>query len=222
MWTLRNRIVTIALWASALAMMASSANAGNIRNDEAKDDSVIATDERLLQAVGFVPRGKPSHGMITVLTIVDGIPARVPLHEDEGIDEGNDPDIALNASQYCPRLCIHDLKGVMCGELSADFDTTCTKDPALNPEFDIEPWNNMIRTPHPNELTGDANMDYEVNIEDLILIFNYVFKGGSEPWPHRLVADVDCNFECNEADIVLLARYLFSSDSQPIGIPGRY
>jgi len=109
----------------------------------------------------------------------------------------------------------------MCGELKADFDTTCTKDPVLDPEFEIEPRNRMIRNPHPNELTGDANMDYEVNIEDLIFTFNYVFKGGSEPWPQRLVADVDCNFKCNGADIVLLARYLFFSDPQQLGFLGR-
>jgi hypothetical protein len=62
--------------------------------------------------------------------------------------------------------------------------------------------------------TGDVNLDGIINTFDIILLVNYVFKGGTPPVPISS-GDVGCDGVITAADIVFLARYVFLSGPPP-------
>jgi hypothetical protein len=63
-------------------------------------------------------------------------------------------------------------------------------------------------------LKGDCNKDGSINLSDVILLANYVLKGGSPPDPLQS-GDVNCDGKYNLADVILLARYVLFSEPFP-------
>ncbi|MCP4703315.1 MAG: hypothetical protein GY865_01795, partial [candidate division Zixibacteria bacterium] len=62
---------------------------------------------------------------------------------------------------------------------------------------------------------GDINEDELVNILDVVLLINYIYKGGSDPAPMRN-AYIDDNPEIDILDIVFLINNIYKEGPQPI------
>ena len=65
-------------------------------------------------------------------------------------------------------------------------------------------------TPRP----GDANVDSDVNVGDVVYLINYIFKSGPEPAvPNWADANADCLV--NVGDAVFLVNFVFSGGPAP-------
>ncbi len=63
-------------------------------------------------------------------------------------------------------------------------------------------------------LWGDANRDGNVGVSDVIVMINYLFKGGPAPNPLN-IADNNCDGDVSVSDVVYLINYLFKGGSAP-------
>jgi len=64
-------------------------------------------------------------------------------------------------------------------------------------------------------LPGDVNLDYEINVADLVYMVNYIFKGGISIFP-EYIGDVDHTCDINVADLVYMVNYLFKGGPDPL------
>jgi hypothetical protein len=64
-------------------------------------------------------------------------------------------------------------------------------------------------------LSGDVNYDQVINITDVVLLINYLFKGGVAPVPELLVADANCDGKVTVSDVIYLINYLFKGGPSP-------
>ncbi len=71
-------------------------------------------------------------------------------------------------------------------------------------EKEIFPW-----------IYGDINCDMAINISDVVLLINYLFKGGPEPVPELLAGDANCDGQVTISDVIHLINYLFKSGPPP-------
>jgi photosystem II stability/assembly factor-like uncharacterized protein len=84
-------------------------------------------------------------------------------------------------------------------------------------KFDFNPWmaapagGPVVRT---IGKSGDANLDGQVTVSDVVFIVNYLFKGGSAPNPLE-AADVNCDGKETVSDVVYLINYLFKGGPHP-------
>jgi hypothetical protein len=62
---------------------------------------------------------------------------------------------------------------------------------------------------------GDVNCDMAIGISDVVLVINYLFKGGPEPLPELLAGDANCDGEVTISDIIYLINYLFKGGPAP-------
>ena len=62
---------------------------------------------------------------------------------------------------------------------------------------------------------GDANVDSDVNVGDIVFLINYIFKGGPVP---EMLNWADANADCsiNVGDPVHLINYVFNSGPEPL------
>jgi hypothetical protein len=61
----------------------------------------------------------------------------------------------------------------------------------------------------PNIMCGDINYDYEVNIDDIVCVIDFIFKGGSASVPTEC-GDVNCSGAIDIDDVVYLIEYVFA------------
>lgn len=64
-----------------------------------------------------------------------------------------------------------------------------------------------------DSLCGDANGDGNVNIQDVMVLINYLFKDG--PTPDLIAADANFDSEVNIIDAIYLINYIFKSGPEP-------
>ncbi|HEX9916799.1 MAG TPA: dockerin type I repeat-containing protein [candidate division Zixibacteria bacterium] len=60
---------------------------------------------------------------------------------------------------------------------------------------------------------GDANVDGNVTVSDVVYLINYLFKGGPEPWMY--FSDASGDGKISVSDAVYLINYLFKGGSPP-------
>jgi hypothetical protein len=65
-----------------------------------------------------------------------------------------------------------------------------------------------------NLVPGDANNDGVVSSTDIIVVVNYVFKGGVAPDPAAL-ADLNADCVVSSADIIYAVNFVFKSGPAP-------
>jgi hypothetical protein len=65
---------------------------------------------------------------------------------------------------------------------------------------------------------GDQNYDFVVSSADLIVLVNYVFKGGLDPMPCEAAGDVNCDGSITSSDIIFLVNYVFKDGTPPCEI----
>lgn len=63
-------------------------------------------------------------------------------------------------------------------------------------------------------ICGDANGDDRVNINDVLFIINFIFRGGPPP-EHFEVADVNCDAVIDVSDAVYLINSIFRDGPLP-------
>lgn len=63
-------------------------------------------------------------------------------------------------------------------------------------------------------ICGDANSSFDIDIDDIIYIIDYIFVAGSPPDPMES-ADVNCSGEVDMDDVVLLIDYVFLAGRAP-------
>ncbi len=56
---------------------------------------------------------------------------------------------------------------------------------------------------------GDSNGDNEINVTDLTVLIDFLFRAGPQPTPSELLADNDCTGELDVSDITVLVDFLF-------------
>jgi hypothetical protein len=61
---------------------------------------------------------------------------------------------------------------------------------------------------------GDVNGDGEINLEDVIYLLNYLFKGGSPPYQME-ASDANSDGEVDMADAIFVINYLFRGGEPP-------
>jgi uncharacterized delta-60 repeat protein len=64
-------------------------------------------------------------------------------------------------------------------------------------------------------LTGDANTDAAITAADIIVLVNFVLKGGSAPEPIPEAGDTNCNDAVNSSDIIVLVNHVFKGGPAP-------
>lgn len=61
---------------------------------------------------------------------------------------------------------------------------------------------------------GDCNGDKAINVEDVVYLINYLYKGGPAPYPFE-AGDTNCDKSIAIGDVVYLINYLFRSGTAP-------
>lgn len=67
----------------------------------------------------------------------------------------------------------------------------------------------------PIVLSGDVNLSTTVTSADIIVLVNFVFKGGADPLPCQANGDVNCNGAVTSADIIVLVNFVFKGGAAP-------
>lgn len=67
-------------------------------------------------------------------------------------------------------------------------------------------------------LTGDINLSGTYTSSDVILLVNYVFKGGVAPPPCPATGDVNCSASVTSADIIGLVNHVFKGGAAPCDV----
>jgi hypothetical protein len=62
---------------------------------------------------------------------------------------------------------------------------------------------------------GDANHDYTVDISDVVYLIAYIFSGGSAPAP-MTAGDANADCAVDISDVVYLISYIFSGGKAPL------
>jgi hypothetical protein len=89
------------------------------------------------------------------------------------------------------------------------LDTVSYFDPTVNIYVD------GAVTYAPSCLRGDINQDDGISAADIILLVNYVFKGGGPPPCSGTAGDVNCSGNITAADIIYLVNYVFKLGPAP-------
>lgn len=66
-------------------------------------------------------------------------------------------------------------------------------------------------------LHGDWNWDNQINVADIVLMINYIFKFGAGPQPQSLVGDCNCDAFIGLDDAIILINYIFKFGDKPCG-----
>jgi hypothetical protein len=64
-------------------------------------------------------------------------------------------------------------------------------------------------------VSGDVNLSTTVTSSDIIIVVNFVFKGGVAPLPCTANGDVNCNGFVTSADIITLVNFVFKGGPAP-------
>ena len=67
-------------------------------------------------------------------------------------------------------------------------------------------------------VTGDVNTNGTITSSDIIVMVNYVFKGGNAPMPCEAAGDVNCDGSITAADIIGLVNYVFKGGAPPCDV----
>jgi hypothetical protein len=67
-------------------------------------------------------------------------------------------------------------------------------------------------------LTGDVNESTTLTSSDVILLVNYVFKGGALPQPCEAAGDCNCSGSVTSADIIGLVNHVFKGGAAPCDV----
>jgi len=122
-----------------------------------------------------------------------------------GVSDGDtDGDLAIDCLDNCPFTFNP-------GQADADLDGV----------GDV--CDNCVEVANPNQLitiamTGDLNASGTLTSSDVILMVNYVFKGGAAPSPCPAVADCNCNGSVTSGDIITLVNHVFKGGAPPCNV----
>jgi len=64
-------------------------------------------------------------------------------------------------------------------------------------------------------LSGDVNYDLAIDITDVVILINFLFRGGPAPVPELLVGDTNCDGKVTVSDVIYLINYLFKGGPPP-------
>lgn len=67
-------------------------------------------------------------------------------------------------------------------------------------------------------LTGDVDMSGVITSADIIVLVNYVFKGGATPQPVAEAGDCDCSSSVTSSDVIRLVNYVFKGGIPPCDV----
>jgi hypothetical protein len=67
-------------------------------------------------------------------------------------------------------------------------------------------------------VTGDVDVSGAIEAADIIIMVNYLFKGGPEPQPLAQAGDVNCDGVTTSADIIDLVNHVFKSGAAPCDV----
>lgn len=69
---------------------------------------------------------------------------------------------------------------------------------------------------NPDCLTGDVDGTGSINIDDVVYLIEYNFRGGLDPHGHDCCSDINGNGDIDLDDVVYLIAYVFQSGPPPI------
>jgi len=75
-------------------------------------------------------------------------------------------------------------------------------------------WFGVRKPSAPPFMHGDANGDEVIDIEDVLFLINYLFKGGNPPTPLD-AGDANCDGEVDLTDVLYLINYLYKGGPAP-------
>lgn len=70
----------------------------------------------------------------------------------------------------------------------------------------------------PIVLPGDLNGSITVTSSDIIVLVNYVFKGGAAPIPCAAAGDANCSGTVTSSDIIVLVNFVFKGGGPPCNV----
>jgi hypothetical protein len=68
------------------------------------------------------------------------------------------------------------------------------------------------------EVAGDVNVDGVITTADLIVLINFLFKGGPPPEPCETNGDVNCTGRTTSADLIYMIGHIFKGQQPPCDI----
>jgi hypothetical protein len=66
--------------------------------------------------------------------------------------------------------------------------------------------------------TGDVDVSGTITSADIIVLVNYVFKGGATPQPIEEAGDCDCSSAVTSADVIRLVNFVFKGGIPPCDV----
>jgi hypothetical protein len=80
-------------------------------------------------------------------------------------------------------------------------------------DLDFQPGDLFFEGPV-SYICGDFNLDYTVDLNDVLDFVNYIFGNPEKSWP-RPPGDSNCDYELDFLDIIYLVNYLFRGGPEP-------
>jgi hypothetical protein len=88
----------------------------------------------------------------------------------------------------------------------------------VNHKLGVGFWYGAASTACPIAMSGDVNLTSSITSADIIVLVNYVFKGGAAPLPCAANGDVNCGGTVTSSDIIVLVNYVFKGGAAPCNI----
>ena len=79
-------------------------------------------------------------------------------------------------------------------------------------------WYGAASAACPIAMSGDVNLSTTITSSDIIVLVNYVFKGGAAPLPCAANGDVNCNGAVSSSDIITLVISVFKAGPPPCNV----
>ena len=70
----------------------------------------------------------------------------------------------------------------------------------------------------PITLTGDLDVDGDIDVMDILMLVNFVFKDGEFPRPCMASGDVNCSGDVTTSDALYLVSYVFEGGPAPCDV----
>jgi hypothetical protein len=150
---------------------------------------VFVTDQFVAQFYSWVSRSTiDSLNDLHGAVIVDSIGLEMPYLYLLRLTGARDKDVLVTANQYYE-------------EPTTDYS---------HPDFIVQ-----ICFDFCDYFAGDFDGDSLITLKDVVILVNYLFKSGMQPFFYYYMGDMDCDGEVSLSDIVYLVNYLFKHGPKP-------
>lgn len=150
---------------------------------------VFVTDQFVAQFYSWVSRSTiDSLNALHGTVIVDSLGLEMPYLYLLRLTGAKDKDVLVTANQYYE-------------DSTTDYS---------HPDFIVHICNEFCEY-----FAGDFDGDSSITIKDVVILVNYLFRSGYQPFFYSYMGDMNCDGEVSLGDVVYLVNYLFRHGPKP-------